>query len=227
MRSGEKLGGCYADEVIIISKVIQNIIFTPCHRQGVLIPSGVEIPVKSTRTDFLAKWGLNPGQYILTVGRFVPERGFHDLIDAFSGHFKDFKLVIAGDADHETPYSADLRKKAMEDKRIILTGFITGDDLNQIYTDAALFVLPSYHDGLPIALLEALSYNISVLVSDVPANKESGLNDSRYFVCGDVEDLRKKMGYLLQKIQIQKNQQADGKSQQGKDTEDQDKLKLE
>ena len=197
LKLGEKASGYFADEVIAISRVIQDIIRTRCHREAVLIHNGVEFPVKNENTEFLEKLSLEPRRYILMVGRFVPEKGFHDMINAFMRNFGDFKLVIAGDADHETSYSAYLRKKVSQDKRIVLTGFITGEELNQIYSHARLFVLPSYHEGLPIALLEALSYGLSVIASDIPANKEVGLEAFRYFRCGDIENLRKKIKEFL------------------------------
>ena len=101
-------------------------------------------------------------------------------------------MVIAGDADHETEHSRNLRQMAAEDDRIILTGYITGEPLNQVYSHACLLVLPSYHEGLPIALLEAMSYGLPVLVSDIPANKEVDLPGERYFKCGDIDDLKEK-----------------------------------
>ena len=136
---------------------------------------------------------------MLAVARFVPEKGLHDLIEAFKAVESDYNLVIAGDADHETDYSKNLRQMASQDKRIVLTGYITGEPLNQVYSHAGLFVLPSYHEGLPISLLEALSYGIPVLVSDIPANKEVDLSSERYFRCGDVDDLKRKMQMLLGK----------------------------
>ena len=199
LRLGEKMGGLFANEVIVISSVIADIIRERCHRESNLIYNGVTIPQKSRGSDFLTQIGGEPGRYILAVARFVPEKGLHDLIKAFGGFESDYKLVIAGDADHETEYSRSLRKMAAEDDRIILTEYITGEPLNQIYSHASLFVLPSYHEGLPIALLEAMSYGLPVLVSDIAANREVALPKDRYFRCGDVDDLKEKMEALLKK----------------------------
>ena len=127
------------------------------------------------------------------------EKGPHDLIKAFKGLEGDYKLVIAGDAGHETEYSMSLRHMASEDDRIIMTGYITGEPLHQLYSHAGLFVLPSYYEGLPIVLLEAMSYGLPVLVSDIPANKEVELPAERYFRCGDVDDLKEKMEIFLEK----------------------------
>lgn len=96
---------------------------------------------------------------------------------------------------------------AFEDPRIILTGYITGEPLNQVFTHARLFVLPSYHEGLPIALLEAMSYALSALVSDIPANKEVRLPSECYFRSGDVEDLKAKIRVLLRKELSREEQQ--------------------
>lgn len=104
-----------------------------------------------------------------------------------------WKLVIAGKADHEDKYSRELEKKAKASPNIILTGFITGKPLQELYSHAGLFVLPSYYEGLPIALLEAMSYGLSCIVSDIPANKEVGLSEERYFKAGDIEGLSSKI----------------------------------
>ena len=199
LRLGEYLGGSFANEVIVISRVIADIIQRRCNRDSNLIYNGVPLPEKSVATDFIERIGARPKQYVLAVARFVPEKGLHDLIEAFLKLDSDYKLVIAGDADHETVYTRELKNLAGQDERIILTGYITGEPLNQIFSYARLFVLPSYHEGLPIALLEAMSYGLSVLVSNIPANKEVGLQDERYFKCGDVEDLKKNMENLFEK----------------------------
>jgi glycosyltransferase involved in cell wall biosynthesis len=197
LKFAEKIGATYANEVIAISSGAQNIISERYRRESTLISNGVTIPAHSEKSEFLRKIGVMPFKYILAVARFVPEKGLHDLINAFKSLEGNYKLVIAGDTDHESTYSRNLRKSAGEDNRIVLTGYITRGPLNQVYTHARLFVLPSYYEGLPIALLEALSYGLPVLVSDISANKEVGLSKNYYFSCGNISDLKKKMRILL------------------------------
>jgi len=187
LRLGEYLGGRFADSVIVISEVIRQIIRQRCGREANLIYNGVRLPEIAARSDFLEARQVVPGKYFLAVSRLVPEKGLHDLIDAFQRLDTDWHLVIAGDADHETGYSRQLKAQ------------MAADPLNQVFSHAGLFVLPSYHEGLPIALLEAMSYGLPVLVSDIPANREVGLPKERYFRCGDENDLKKKIQYHLVK----------------------------
>jgi len=127
------------------------------------------------------------------LGRFVKEKGFHGLIEAFTKlNTKEYKLVIAGDADHPDTYSESLKQSAKE-TGVVLTGFIKGEKLNELFSNAKLFVLPSFHEGLPISLLEAMSYDIDVLISDIPANTEVNLPNEYYFECGNWDDLKNKM----------------------------------
>jgi starch synthase len=197
LKAGEYLGCRFAHEVIVISSVIQKIVMRRCGKAAHLIYNGVPIPEKSSDTNHIDALGLSPGEYLLAVARFVPEKGLHDLIHAFRRNQDEFKLVIAGDADHETQYSRDLKALACSDNRIVLTGYVTGEYLNQLYSHAKLFVLPSYHEGLPIALLEALSYGLPSMVSDIPANKEVGLAKKYYFKCGSVDELETLLNDLL------------------------------
>jgi len=154
-------------------------------------------PEKSLNKNFLAEIGVESGNYILAVSRFVPEQGLDLLVKAFEKIKGNYMLVIAGDADHDTKYSKDLKNLIDQNSSIIKTGYITGDDLNQVYSNARLFVLPSFHEGLPIALLEAMSFGLPVLVSDIPANKEVELPKDRFFKCGDISDLKKKIETLI------------------------------
>ncbi|MBA3005459.1 MAG: glycosyltransferase family 4 protein [Proteobacteria bacterium] len=207
LQLGEYLSGKFANQIIVISSVIAEIIRKRCGRDSNLIYNGVPLPDRSESTSYLDRTAIKPKNYILAVARFVPEKGLHDLIEAFADLKRNYQLVIAGDADHQTTYSRELKQLAAVDKRIILTGYITGEDLNQVFTHARLFCLPSYHEGLPIALLEAMSYGLPVLVSDIPANREVDLPAERFFKCGDVKDLHEKLERLIDLELSDKEQQ--------------------
>ena len=196
---GERFGCKYANYTIAISEVIYNLVISKYHIKNIsLIHNGVDIPEQSNDNDYLIRLGLLTHPFILTVARFVEEKGLHDLIAAFSKlQTGNWKLVIAGDSDHETNYSRFLRKKAAENKNIILTGYIKGSPLNQLYAHCSFFVLPSYYEGLPIALLEAMSYNRRVLVSDIPAHKEIKLNSESYFHVGNINDLSASLSHYM------------------------------
>ena len=169
--------------MIVISTVIQDILEKKYGRTNVhLIYNGVTRPPRITSTDQIRAWGLTPKRYILAVGRFVEEKNFDKLVKAFSQASlpTDFRLVIAGDADHESPYSKSLKAQAAK-HGVVLTGMIKGQPLQELYAHAGLFILPSSHEGLPITLLEAMSHQIPVLVSDIPANRAVGLPADCYF----------------------------------------------
>jgi len=194
LKIGEWCAAKFANEIIVISETINSILKEKYKRYDAthLIYNGVNLPVLAQSDNYIKGLGLNVHEYIIAVGRFVPEKGFHDLIEAYKKSGITQKLVLVGDADHETEYSKKLKKQAQENN-IVLTGFIKGEKLNEIFTYAALFVMPSYHEGLPIALLEAMSYNLNIFVSDIPANKEVGLPDEMYFECGNVNQLSEKL----------------------------------
>ncbi|OUS01652.1 glycosyl transferase family 1 [Flavobacteriales bacterium 33_180_T64] len=187
LQLGEYLGTKTAHKVIVISNVIRTILKTKYNRQDTtLIYNGVNKPELAIADDYITHLNLEKNKYIIAVGRFVEEKGFSDLIKAYSNITTPYKLVLVGDADHETVYSKHLKKEAV-DAKVILTGFIKGEQLCQIFSHARLFVMPSYHEGLPIALLEAMSYNLDVLVSDIPANIEVALDNKYYFNVGNIE----------------------------------------
>jgi glycosyltransferase involved in cell wall biosynthesis len=187
LKAGEWLVGRMADRIIVVSKR-QLALFNDKSRV-INIPNGVTICEPSTSNEYIPPQGVLPGQYIFAVARFVPEKGLDLLVKAFRSYNGDLKLVIAGDADHETTYSRELKQQMAGDSRIIGTGYITGDRLTWLFSNARLFVLPSRHEGLPIALLEALGYGLPVLASDIPANRELDLPDERYFKAGDAQNL--------------------------------------
>jgi len=194
LRLGEWVGCRSANEVICISGQIARDVQKKFGRQAHVIPNGVEAAQSAQTDEILRSQGLKQGKYILAVGRFVPEKGFDALIEAFErSPVAGWKLVIAGDADHEDEYSRKLKETARGNPDVVLTGFLSGVALKEIYTHAGLFVLASYYEGLPIALLEAMSYGLSCVVSDIPANREAGLAEERYFKPGDVRQMAEKI----------------------------------
>jgi glycosyltransferase involved in cell wall biosynthesis len=198
LRLGERFGTKYANEVIVISEVIQNLILEKYNRNDSnLIYNGVSLPVIDSKCDYIESLGLKPRNYVFTLGRFVEEKGFDYLIRAFDNLNQDeYKLVIAGDADHEMPYAKQLKKLAKE-KNVLLTGFVKGEELKQLFNNARIFVLPSFHEGLPISLLEAMSYRLPVLISDIPAHKQILLPDSKLFITGNEDSLTENLKQQL------------------------------
>lgn len=173
LKTGERMAVIFANRIIVISDKIKEDIADKYGRTNNvhLIYNGVNKAKFIDTTNYISTLGLDSKQYILALGRFVEEKGFHNLIDAYVESESQYKytLVIAGDADHETKYSLALKKKA-KNHGIILPGMIKGDHLAELYSHARLFVLPTFHEGMPISLLEAMSYNLDVLVSNIPAN---------------------------------------------------------
>lgn len=199
LKLGERMGCKFADEVIVISDVIKNIVAERCHRteRVHLIYNGVATPEICDYDEYFSELGIEKENYILGMCRFVPEKNMHHLVEAFTKiDTKGCKLVLAGDTDFEDDYSRGLKAMARENG-VVLTGFVKGKKLHSLLTNAKCFVLPSSHEGLPIALLEAMSYGINTLVSDIPANKEVGLNQEHYFQCGNIQELANKLQEIV------------------------------
>lgn len=189
LQLGERWGMRWSNGRIVISKVIADLVHSKHGVESALIPNGVDLPQLPNSIKALETFGLTRGRYVLLVGRLVPEKRHLDLIAAFKqANLSDWKLVIVGGADHPDAYQRKVLEKAAE-SGAVMTGFQSGLVLQELYAHAGLFVLPSSHEGLPIALLEALSYGLSVLASNIPANLEVGLPAERYFPLGDIETL--------------------------------------
>jgi len=207
LKTGEMMGVKFSKKVIVISQEIKDHVAATYGRNDcVLIPNGVDKPIHSENTDYIGSLNVAKGQYIFTLGRFVPEKGFDYLIRAYaqSDISKKYKLVIAGDADHESEYSKELKVLAKKNS-VILTGFIKGEKLHQLFTHAAMFVIPSFYEGLPIALLEAMSYRLPILSSDIPANTQVNLPTENYFKVGSEASLLNH----LNNISLTENQRID------------------
>jgi glycosyltransferase involved in cell wall biosynthesis len=188
LRQGER-HLCQSHGVITVSRHIQTSLLHRLGCQSELIPNGVELPEILPAGEVCRKYAVQKKRYFLFTGRFVPEKNIDKLILAFSAARTNWKLVIAGSADHEDNYSRNLMKMIRVTPGVISTGFIKGAELQEIYSNAGCFVLPSSHEGLPISLLEALSYGLPCIVSDIPANRNVGYSGIHFFPSGDIEAL--------------------------------------
>jgi glycosyltransferase involved in cell wall biosynthesis len=197
LRLGEALGMRFAHQRIAISRSIEKLIMTKYGRSCEVIPNGViflDLPLESNR---VVELGLEPGRYILTVGRLVPEKRQLDLLRAFRDTRPDgWKLAIVGRIDHKNKYADLLASEAAVTEGVVMAGFQSGEPLRQLYAHAGLFVLPSSHEGLPIVLLEALSYGLPVLVSDIPSNLEVVSDPAHVFRMGNIAELGAKISDL-------------------------------
>lgn len=194
LQTGEFLGMRFANQRIVISEVIRKLVLSKHHVDSELIPNGVALPNLPLPSSTLAKFALEPEHYVLLVSRFVPEKRHLDLIEAFrQASIPGWKLAIVGQSDHPDQYVNDVLNAAQACPGVVCTGFQSGQALKELYAHAGLFVLPSSHEGLPIALLEALSYGLPVLASDIPANLELGLNPEHYFPLGQIDILAERL----------------------------------
>ena len=197
MKLGEKWAARYAHRLIVVGEHIRRRMKKEYGAEATVIPNGVKIPHRPIGDDLVKQWGLEPGKYVFALGRFEEEKGFDHLLDAFAGLDVDWNLALAGDAQHASDFSRTLKSRARRSDRIVYTGVVKGKALDQLFDNCGLFVLPSHHEGLPLVLLEALSYGCSVLVSDIPACRMIPLPEKRYCPDGDVPRWRKKMEYWI------------------------------
>lgn len=190
LQLGERFGMRWANERIVISEVIRSLVRRKHGRDSALIPNGVVLPEMPNTVGALTAFGLESGKYVLLVSRLVPEKRHLDLIAAFQqAALSGWKLAIVGASDHPDAYVREVLDTAAATPGVVCTGLQTGLALSELYAHAGIFVLPSSHEGLPIAMLEALSYGLPVVASDIPANLEVGLSAEHYYPLGDVTPL--------------------------------------
>ena len=194
---GEKMAVKYADEIIVLSKNVQEYFLKTYNRETVFIPNGINQTDRRMPRLIKEHYGLEKNSYILFLARITPEKGLDYLIEAYKNIETDKRLVIVGRTDPETEYVCSIKGKIADDDRIILTGFKQGEELEELFSNCLLYVLPSNIEGMPISLLEAVGFRARCLVSDIPENTEPTKGYAHTFKKGDSADLQNKLLYIL------------------------------
>ena len=195
IRTGEKCAVKYANQIIVLSTAVQDYFRKTYNRETVFIPNGVVRP-EIRKADMIDKnWGLEKDQYVLFLGRLVPEKGIHYLVEAWKGVSTTMKLVIAGGSSDTSEYMDKLQK--MAGGNVIFTGFQQGQVLEELYSNAYLYVLPSDLEGMPLSLLEAMSFGNCCLVSSIDECTQVVENHGVIFEKGNTDDLRDKLQMLV------------------------------
>lgn len=187
---GEKCAVKFADEIIVLSESVQNYFEDIYGRKTRFIPNGVKkIEIKSAGL-ITEKYGLTKDSYILFLGRLVPEKGIRYLIEAFKDVQTDKKLIIAGGSSDTDEFANELKELAKGDERIIFTGFVQGQELEELYSNAYIYTLSSDLEGMPLSLLEAMSYGNCCIVSNISECTEVVEDKAMIFKKSDVSDLK-------------------------------------
>lgn len=212
IRQGEKNAVKYADAIIVLSKGVQDYFRDTYGRETCFIPNGVNRPEVRNADMITEKFGLTKDSYVLFLGRLVPEKGIRYLIEAFKAVKTDKKLVIAGGSSDTVSFMKELKELAKNDDRIIFTGFVQGQMLDELYSNAYIYTLPSDLEGMPLSLLEAMSYGNCCVVSDIAECVEVVEDKALIFKKSNVNDLREKLQRICEdreKVEKYKKQAAD------------------
>ena len=186
---GERVAVKYADEIIVLSEGVQNYFMKTYGRKTRFIPNGVNRPEIREANEISSRWGLEKDSYILFLGRIVPEKGLRYLVEAFKGVKTDKKLVIAGGSSDTEAFMTELKEMAKGDERILFTGFVQGTVLDELYSNAYIYTLPSDLEGMPLSLLEAMSYGNCCVVSDIAECATVVEDKAEVFKKSDVKSL--------------------------------------
>ncbi len=212
IRFGEKCAVRFSDEIIVLSENVKNYFYETYGRKTVFIPNGIERPALAEIDEIGRLFDVEKDEYILYLGRLVPEKGLTYLIDAFKRVNTRKKLIIAGGSSDTIEFESQLKELAGDDPRIVFTGFIQGRILEELYSNAYVYVLPSDLEGMPISLLEGMSYGNCCLTSDIPECADVIGRFGLTFEKGNAADLQKKLQFLCdcpQKVNTFKQQSSD------------------
>ncbi len=202
IKLGEKCAVRFADEIIVLSENTKQYFLCNYGRETVFIPNGVSKPNIQDAKEITDKFGLKKEDYILFLGRIVPGKGITYLIEAFKSLKTDKKLVIVGGSSDTAEFEEELREKFGDDERIIFTGFVSGSLLEELYSNAYIYVLPSDLEGMPLSLMEAMSFGNCCITSDIPECTQVIEDNGVTFRKGDVSHLEEKLQYLCDNANV-------------------------
>ncbi|MEG2054164.1 MAG: glycosyltransferase family 4 protein [Oscillospiraceae bacterium] len=209
LKFGEKMAAKYADEIIVLSKNVQQYFRDTYNRETIFIPNGITQPEIKKANLIKENFGLEKDEYILFLARIVPEKGLHYLIEAYNHLKTEKKLVIAGSSSNTDTYFEKIKNMVNKNNKIIMTGFVYGEILEELYSNAYVYVLPSDIEGMPISLLEALSYDNCCLVSDISENTSVVGKNGAVFKKSDVNSLQENLELLLKNEELVRNYKID------------------
>ena len=195
---GERMAATKADACLVLSKNMKKYIKNTYGVNSIIFANGIVKPEIFKPDIIKKKYGLKKNKYLLSLGRIVPEKGLHYLIEAFKKCNTDMELVIAGGSEANSDYYNHLVQMSRDDKRIKFIGFVEGKTIAELYSNAYLFMLPSNLEGMANALLEAMSYGNCCIVSNIPENTEVVEDKAIIFKKGNVSDLKKKIMYAIE-----------------------------
>jgi glycosyltransferase involved in cell wall biosynthesis len=207
LRTAEWLSAHVPDETVVVSKHLVQHYRTAYRRPATYIPNGVDTPTMRAPHAIAARWGLTTGSYVLFMGRLVPEKAPDLLLRAFRRLPGDLRLVIAGGSSFTDGFVEGLGRAVAGEPRAILAGYVYGEEKDELYTNAAAFVLPSSLEGLPLTLLEAASYGTPVVASDIPPHLEVIGTDApgrRLFATGSEEGLADALRRSLAETKVER-----------------------
>lgn len=197
LRLGEWTSNRFADQTIVVSEVLKAYCKEVYDNETTYIPNGISDPTLYEAQEITQRFGLEKNGYIAMFSRLIRHKGIHHLIKAYKQLDTNLKLVIAGDSFFTDDYVAELKELAGDDERIVFTGFQSGRMLGELFSNAYMIAHPSESEGLSVAVLEAMSYGKAVVVSDIPENKEAVKGYGFTHKDKDVNDLAKKLQFLI------------------------------
>jgi glycosyltransferase involved in cell wall biosynthesis len=187
LRFGEWGGMRFADGRIAVSEGLAAQMARAYRVAVNAIPNGIDKPRVIDSTGTLQAFGLSSGGYALSVARIDEQKRQLDLIAAYARlNAPSWRLALVGGADYSTGYAKAVAEAARKTPGVVMLGHQSGDALAELYSHAGIFVLPSSHEGQPIAVLEAASYGLALVLSDIPAHRELALPGARLIALGDV-----------------------------------------